>query len=265
MQGKVALVTGGSKGIGLATAELFASKGASVIVAARSASEGETAVARIRASGGDARFVQTDIGNSGSVQSMVEAVDQHYGRLDYAFNNAGVLDPLTPLTHCSESDWDATIDINLKGTWLCMKHEILLMLRSGGGAIVNTASIVGVRPNEMYGAAYVASKFGIVGLSQLAALQYAHRNIRVNAVCPGLIRTPMASPYLEVQEINDTFVGWHPMNRVGESSEVAGAVAWLCSDAASFITGQAINIDGGATAKWGAPVPSVIEQHRSMY
>lgn len=265
MKGKVALVTGGSVGIGLATAELFAKKGACVVIAARRAPEGETAVASIRAAGGDASFVQADIGIGADVQRMLETIEQRHGRLDYAINNAAVLDPLVPLTHAAESDWDATVDINLKGVWQCMKQEIPLMLRGGSGAIVNIASIIGVRPNEMYGPAYVASKFGVLGLTQLAALQFAHRHVRVNAVCPGLIRTPMSAPYLEVPEIRDTFVGWHAMNRVGESCEVAEAAVWLCSDSASFITGQSINVDGGATAKWGTPVPSVISQHRSMY
>lgn len=265
VKGKVALVTGGSIGIGLAAAQLFANKGAIVVITARRAAEGEEAAAAICAAGGDATFVKADVGSAVGVQNLIETIEHRHGRLDYSFNNAGVLDPLVPLTHATEADWDATVDINLKGIWLCMKHEIPLMLRGGGGAIVNTSSIIAVRPNEMYGPAYVASKSGIVGLTQLAALQYAHRNIRVNAVCPGLIRTPMAAPYLEIPEINDTFVGWHPMNRVGESSEVAEAAVWLCSDAASFVTGQAINVDGGATAKWGAPVPSVIAQHRSMY
>ncbi len=258
MKGKVAVVTGGNSGIGRAAAELFARRGAAVVVSGRRTVEGEATVESIRAADGEARFVQADVSKAADIERLVAEAIHSYGRLDYAFNNAGIIDPLQPLTDCSEAEWDSVIGVNLKGVWLSMKFEIAQMLRNGGGAIVNMSSVVGLSANEMYGPAYVASKHGVVGLTRLAAVQYARHGIRVNAVCPGVIRTPITSPYLEtVPQLEGQLSSWHALNRIGDPAEVAEPVVWLCSDAASFITGDALPIDGGALAKFAQPPAAI--------
>lgn len=250
MHGKVALITGGNSGIGRAAAELFAKKGAAVVVADLRATEGQDTVTAIHAAGGAATFIQADVTAAAEVQRLVEATVQAYGRLDYAFNNAGVIGPRVPTADCAEEDWHAVIAVNLTGVWLCMKHEILQMLKNDGGVIVNMASILGLSVNARYGPAYAASKHGVVGLTKLAAVQYAPHNIRVNAVCPGIIRTPMTAQIFEDAELEARITAWHPLGRVGEAEEVAEAVVWLCSESASFITGHALPVDGGVIAKF---------------
>lgn len=250
MHGKVALVTGGNSGIGRAAAELFAKHEAAVVVADLHATEGEDTATAIRAAGGTATFIQADVTAAAEVRRLVEATVQTYGRLDYAFNNAGVIGPRVPTADCAEDDWHAVIAVNLTGVWLCMKYEILQMVQNGGGVIVNMASILGLRSNPRYGPAYAASKHGVVGLTKLAAVQYASQNIRVNAVCPGVIRTPMTASIFEDAELEARITGWHPLGRIGEAAEVAEAVVWLCSESASFITGHALPVDGGAIAKF---------------
>ncbi|MCH8185417.1 MAG: SDR family oxidoreductase [Chloroflexi bacterium] len=247
--GKVALVTGGNSGIGLATAMMFAEQGARVVVAARRKPEGEQTVAAIRAAGGEALFVQTDVTRPTEVEAMVSTAVGAYGRLDYAFNNAGGSFGPGPLHESSLDDWDRTMEVNLKGVYLCMRYEIAQMLSLGAGAIVNDSSTAG-----LYGYArnpiYAASKFGVVGLTKSAALQYAAQGIRVNAVCPGWIRTPMTEENLTTDtELRAQMLAETPLGRAGMPDEIAGMVLWLCSDAASFVTGQAIAIDGGLVAQ----------------
>jgi NAD(P)-dependent dehydrogenase (short-subunit alcohol dehydrogenase family) len=242
--------TQGRSGIGRATAELFAKKGAAVVIAGRRATEGEDTITAIHEAGGVATFVQADVTTAAEVRRLVDVTVQTYGRLDYAFNNAGAVGPMILTAECSDEDWHAVLAVNLTGVWLCMKHEILQMLKNGGGVIVNMSSMLGLSVNPLYGPAYAASKHGVVGLTKLAAVQYAQHNIRINAVCPGVIHTPMAAPVLEDAELEARVVSWHPLGRVGESGEVAEAVVWLCSESASFITGHALPVDGGAIAKF---------------
>ena len=247
-EGKVALVTGGSAGIGRATALAFARDGAKVVVSDVNVQGGEETADIIKDSGGKSIFIPTDVSNNADVEAMVEQTVSVYGRLDCAHNNAGVA-PVRALTHeGSEENWDFVLDINLKGVWLCMKHEIIQMLKQGSGAIVNTASIAGLvgRPK---GLSYPPSKAGVIGLTKTAALEYAQSGIRVNAVCPGVIRTAMHESQVEqIPELEQQAIAQHPMGRLGNPEEIAEAVIWLCSDSASFVTGHPLVVDGGLTA-----------------
>jgi len=247
---KVALVTGGSSGIGRATALAFAREGAKIVVADINIEGGEETVKMVRERGSESIFVKTDVTRAAEVEALVKRAVETYGRLDYAYNNAGVEEsPQRTTADCTEEDWDRIVSINLKGVWLCMKYEIPQMLRQGSGAIVNTSSIFGLvsfakRP------AYTASKHGIVGLTKAAALDYASAGIRVNAVCPGVIRTSMlARVWAGSPEAEELANASSPTGRIGTPEEVAEAVVWLCSDAASFVTGHPLAVDGGWTAK----------------
>ena len=252
MRDKVVIVTGASSGIGKTTAERFAQRGASVVVAARRSEEGESVAKEIRKTGGEARFIRTDVSSEEDVQALVEQTVEAYGRLDCAFNNAGGA-PTAPRGRIHEypvDDWDAVVDVQLKGIFLCMKHEIRQMLEQGGGAIVNMSSIYGLSADRIAYPSYVASKHGVIGLTRSAAVQYARKNVRVNAVCPGVIRTPMLDRSLQINpEAEARYTALHPIGRLGEPEEVADSVIWLCSDQASFVTGHAMTIDGGATAE----------------
>lgn len=246
-ENKVAVITGGSFGIGRATALAFAKRGAKVVIA--DWVEDDETLTLIMASGGTAMFVKCDVSKSQDVKALVEKTIAAYGRLDYAFNNAGIEGTAAKTSDCTEENWDRTIGVNLKGVWLCMKYEIPEMLKTGKAAIVNCASIAGLVgfPNL---AAYVATKHGIIGLTKTASLEYAKSGIRVNAVCPGVIKTPMIDRFTGKQkEVEQQFVNMEPIGRLGEPEEVAEAVAWLCSDSASFITGDAIAVDGGWIAQ----------------
>lgn len=249
LNGKVALVTGGSSGIGRATALAFAREGAKVVVADVMVEGGQETVRLLTATGGQGLFVKTDVSRAAEVEALIGRAVATYGRLDCAFNNAGVEGAFVTTSEYSEADWDRVVAINLKGVWLCMKYEIAHMLRQGGGAIVNTASgagLVGV-PNL---SAYVASKHGVVGLTKTAALEYAKAGIRVNAVCPGVIQTPMVARLTSNRpDLSEALVAAEPMGRTGRPEEVAAAVVWLCSDAASFVTGHALSVDGGYVAQ----------------
>ncbi|MCC5811796.1 MAG: SDR family oxidoreductase [Ectothiorhodospiraceae bacterium] len=249
---KIILVTGGSSGVGRATAIALARHGATVVIADIDRAGGASTVASIRSAGGIAEFVATDMRDASAVASLIAGIAASHGRLDGAFNNAGILEgTFTAFTELDEDVWNRVIDINLKGVWLCMKHEIPLMLRQGSGTIVNHASIAGLYGNRIVGPAYIASKHGVVGITRAAALEYADRGLRINAVCPGIIdETVMSEAIFGSDRAREAQVkALYPAGRVGSLEEVAETVAWLFSDATSFITGHALPIDGGLLAQ----------------
>lgn len=239
---KVALVTGGSAGIGRSAAVLFAQYGAKVVVAARRTKEGEEVIRSIRQVGGDAAFVKTNIARSGEVKTLLERTMEVYGRVDYALNSAGVFLPDTNTVDLDEQDWDRIIDTNLKGTWLSMKYEIPRMIEQGGGSIVNVGSVTSFWAGPT---AYTTSKHGLIGLTKATAKQFAGKGVRVNAICPGVVESEMSDAYITSAELRDQWIGRHPIGRLGTTEDIAKAVVWLCSDAASFVTGHALVADGG--------------------
>ena len=245
--GKVAFVTGAANGIGRSAALAFARHGASVAVA-DVAVEGNQETARlIQERGGRALAVRCDVTRTEDVQRALNATIEAFGRLDFAFNNAGVEYAIKPLAEVSEAEWDRIVDIDLRGVFVCMKHEIPLMLEQGGGAIVNTSSGAGIKGFKG-GAVYVAAKHGVVGLTKAAALDYAASNIRINAVCPGIIDTPMMDRFSGgTPEGRQAVIAQEPVGRMGTADEIGAAVVWLCSDAASFVVGHAMVVDGGQT------------------
>jgi NAD(P)-dependent dehydrogenase (short-subunit alcohol dehydrogenase family) len=247
--GKVAIVTGGTAGIGRATAIAYAQQGAKVVVAGRRVEEGQETVQLIKAAGGEALFIQTDVTEATDVKAMVDRTVSVFGRLDIAFNNAGVHGENAVLTAQTDDEYDRIMTANVKGVWLCMKHEIAQMLKQDGGAIVNTSSILGVV--AMGGVPlYTASKYAVQGLTKAAALQYAKAGIRINAVGPGAIATDMFEAATGGQDEAKAYMaGLHPMGRVGQPSEVANAVLWLSSSQASFVTGETLTVDGGFVAQ----------------
>ena len=248
LEGKVGIVTGGTSGIGRDAAVLFAKAGAKVVVAGRREAEGQETVGLIRAAGGDGLFVQTDVSQAAEVQALVRKTVEKFGRLDVAFNNAGIEGNWAPIAEQPEEDWDRTIDINLKGTWLCLKYEIQQMLKQGtGGAIVNMASVSGLigAPGA---ATYTASKHGVLGLTKAAALETVKSGIRVNAVCPAVIETPMGERLWGAPEARKFALSFHPIGRFGPPMELAEAVVWMCSVRDSFMTGQSLLLDGGFLA-----------------
>jgi NAD(P)-dependent dehydrogenase (short-subunit alcohol dehydrogenase family) len=248
LQDKVAIITGASRGIGAAAAHAFAQAGASVVLAARDEQALDAVAQNIRLDGGQVLVVPTDVGDYDSVEHLIQETLAAYGRLDAAFNNAGANQMPTPLADVSVVEFDRVVQVNLRGVFLAMKHEIPAMLASGGGAIVNVSSTAGL--DGVRGiASYVATKHGIIGLTRSAALDYAQQNIRVNAVAPGPIDTYRLEhvPDEARQRVADAV----PMHRLGQPEEVAAAAAWLCSELASFVTGAIIPVDGGRLA--GAP------------
>jgi NAD(P)-dependent dehydrogenase (short-subunit alcohol dehydrogenase family) len=248
LQGKVGLVTGGTSGIGRETAVLFAKAGAKVVVAGRREQEGKETIELIHAAGGDGLFVKTDVSKTVEVEVLVQKAVEKFGCLDIAFNNAGIEGVWAPIVRQTEEDWDRTISINLKGVWLCLKYEIRQMLaQGGGGAIVNMGSVTGLI-GSVGAAAYSASKHGVIGLTKSAALENAKSGIRINAVCPGFTETPMADRIFRVPQIQKHIVGCHPIGRLGRPTEIAEAVLWMCSDRASFMTGESLVLDGGYLA-----------------
>ena len=247
--GKVAVVTGGTSGIGKAAAIALAQAGANVVVAGRRQAEGEETIRLLQASGGDGFFVATDVSKEADVQTLIEKTMAHYGRLDIAFNNAGVEQEATPLPEQTETTYDHIMNINVKGVWLSLKHEIPAMLKNGGGAIVNTSSGMGLVGGAKV-PIYTASKHAVEGLTKAVALEYALQGIRVNAVSPGLIQTEMLDRAVQTNtELMEYFKTTLPMGRIGTPQEVVNAVLWLCSDAASFVTGQSLTVDGGYIAQ----------------
>jgi NAD(P)-dependent dehydrogenase (short-subunit alcohol dehydrogenase family) len=241
--GEVALVTGGSSGIGRATAIKFGERGARVVVAARREKEGEETVEMVKQAGGQAMFVQTDVRIASQVENMVQQTVSKYGRLDIAFNNAGVGGIMARLIRTTEEIFDELVDTNFKGVWLSMKYEIPVMQKQGGGVIINNSSVSGVATAERL-AVYSGSKHAVVGLSRAAAVEYGGDNIRVVAVCPGWIKTRMTEE-LRARKDAGMFQSMIPLKRWGEPEEVAETVIWLASDAASFVTGGAFVVSGG--------------------
>lgn len=242
--GQTAIVTGGGSGIGRETARAFATQGAAVVVADVDVAGGEETVDLIADDGGEATFVEVDVTSDDDVAEMVETAVSTYGSLDIAFNNAGIGGTFDETADISEERWQTVIDINLTGVWRCIRHEIPEM--DDGGAIINTASILG-KVGSAATPAYTASKHGVVGLTKVAALDYAEENIRVNAVCPGYIETQMLDDagVTQDEQMLEDVVGMHPLGRLGEASEISDAVTWLASDEASFATGETLVVDGG--------------------
>lgn len=243
--GKVALVTGASGGIGRASALAFARAGAQVLVSDVQDDKGAETVALIEAAGGKAAYQRCNVADADDVRRMVTAALDLFGRLDFAHNNAGLNDPMS--NQWDDTIWARDLAVNLTGMMLCMREEIPAMLRNGGGAIVNTASINGLVGNPSQ-PAYVASKHGVVGLTRTAALRYAREGVRVNAVCPGVVETPMVEAVTKVPQYREAMEKMTPMGRMAQPEEIASAVLWLCSDGASFVTGHPLVVDGGATA-----------------
>lgn len=247
--GKVAFVSGGASGIGRATALAFAEANAWVAIADINEDGGLQTARMIQEAGGEALFFKCDFGDAASIEHAIQSVIKHTGRIDCAFNNAGTEGAAASTVDCTLENWTKTIDINLRGVWLSMKHEIPTMLKQGGGTIVNCSSIAGLVGFTGV-PAYVASKHGVIGLTKTAALEYAKQNIRVNAVCPGIIETPMISRFTKGNETaRQQLVSGEPVGRMGSPDEVAAAVLWLCSDQSSFVTGHALAVDGGWVAQ----------------
>lgn len=243
--GKVALVTGASGGIGRATAQAFAASGASVVVSDVNEEGGDETVALITSAGGKAIFQRCDVANADEVKALVARAVSEYGRLDFAHNNAGINSMMAD--EYQDDVWAKSLAINLTGVMMCMREEAEVMLQQGSGAIVNTSSINGLVGNGAQ-PGYVATKHGVVGLTRHGALRWAQNGIRVNAVCPGVIETPMTAPLASNPDMRKVLDGMTPMGRMGQPEEIAAAVLWLCSDQASFVTGHPLVIDGGSTA-----------------
>jgi len=248
-QDKVAIVTGATSGIGRAAAIAYAREGAKVVVAGRRATEGEETVRLLQAQGGEGIFVKTDVSKAVQLKELVERTLQKFGRLDIAFNNAGIEQVPLPFLEQDEETFDQVVDINAKGVWLCMKYEIPAMLKTGGGSIVNTASVfgvIGVPGNEIY----IASKHAVIGLTKSAAVEFGKQGIRVNAILPGVVDTDMYQRFAgEKPEFRAQMTAMHPIGRMGKPDDIADAAIWLSSSKSSFVTGHSLMVDGGYTAQ----------------
>lgn len=242
-ENKVALITGGSFGIGKATAIAFAQRGAKIVIA--DVLQDPDTLNQIKGAGSEGIFIKCDVSKESDVAAMIDKALTHFGQLDFAFNNAGIEGQTANIQDCTEVNWDKTIAVNLKGIWLCMRHEIPHMIKKGTGAIVNCASIAGLVGFPGL-PAYVASKHAVIGLTKTAALENAKSGIRINAVCPGVIKTAMVDRLTGKDKVAEKqFESMEPVGRMGQPEEVAAAVTWLCSDGASFVTGHALAVDGG--------------------
>ena len=242
---KVALITGGSSGIGRAAAKLFSNEGAKVVIADINVQGGEKTAQEITDAGGEALFVRTDVSKSAEVEALIKEIIERYNRLDCAYNNAGILGDVVSLVDHTEENWNRTIETNLKGTWLCMKYEIPQMLEQGSGSIVNTTATTGLYVGGKYRSVYSASKAGIVSLSKVAALEYAEYGLRVNVICPSA-RTPLLEQFFEINpEAEADFTSQMPMGKIFAPEEIVEGALWLCSDASSFVTGHVLAAEGG--------------------
>lgn len=244
---KVVMITGGNGGIGLATALAFANEGANIVLAARRPEAGKEALEAVRKCGANAIFVQTDVTKNADVENLINHTLQEFGSLDIAFNNAGYGGMMVPCADFEEDIWDATIAVNLKGVWLCMKHQIRAMQKSGSGIIVNNSSAAGLVGGPFTGVAYCASKHGVVGLTKAAAAEYAAKGIRINCICPGVVGTDMANGSFEGSAEEHPVAAKHPIGRIAYPNEIASTVLFLSSDESSFMIGAAIPVDGGLT------------------
>ena len=246
-EGKVAIVTGGNAGLGAATAEAYAREGARVVIAARRTDEGEAVAARIRESGGEALFVQTDVTDDASVKAMVAACVARFGGVDVAYNNAGITGPTgKSIVDTDVAEFDQVMSINVRGVWLCMKYQIAEMLKRGGGAIVNCSSTAGIRGGAGNASAYYASKHAVIGLTKNVALEVARQNIRVNAVAPGMVLTDITKAgFANNQAKFDLLFSRIPVGHAGETADIAAAVLWLTSNEAKYVTGETLSVDGG--------------------
>lgn len=249
LEGKIALITGASSGIGRATAKIFAREGAKLVLADVAEAGGQETLAAVQALGTDALFMKTDVSKAADVDAVVAKAVEVYGRLDCAFNNAGIGGRGVRTHEYTEEEWNRVLAVNLTGVWLCMKAEIIQMLKQSSGAIVNTSSIMGLT-GAIRVPAYTAAKHGVAGITKAAALEYARHGIRINAVCPAPIYTPMLMGAFEKRpDIEERYARSEPMKRIGQPEEVGEAVAWLCSDRASYMTGLPMPVDGGYMAQ----------------
>ncbi len=248
IKGKVALVTGGSSGIGRAASQIFGREGAKVVIASRDPSKAEEVVRAITDAGGEASFMKADVTSQKDIQSLVNQIVTKYGTLDIAFNNAGIAGKLDATADCTEADWDISMNVNLRSVFLCMKYELQQMLKQGSGSIVNTASAAGLvaLPGAV---AYNVAKWGTVGLTKTAAIEYVKKNIRVNCVCPSFVKTPITDALArDYPDMIKQMFPYQPIGRLGLPEEIGEAVVWLASEDASFVTGAAFSVDGGYVA-----------------
>jgi NAD(P)-dependent dehydrogenase (short-subunit alcohol dehydrogenase family) len=245
MSGQVAMITGAGSGLGRAIARIFIKRGAAVVVADIDADSGNAAVTELCRAGGRAIFARADVSNEANVRSLLEETLRAYGRLDYAVNNAGIDGPVLPLAEQSADSFQRVIAVNVMGVFFGLKHQIPVMVKQGGGSIVNTSSIAGLRGHPGIGP-YVAAKHAVNGLTKTAAIEYGPQGVRVNSICPGGIRTPMLDKYLaQAPELKAAIIDANPLRRLGEAEEMAEAAVWLCSSAASYVNGHELVIDGG--------------------
>jgi len=250
LNNKVALVTGGSSGIGRAAAQLFAREGAKVVIADINVEGGEETLRSVRDAGGEAHFIRTDISNAVDVEELINKVIDLHGKLDCAYNNAAIFGELLSIVDHTEETWGQAIETNLKGTWLCTKYEIPQMLKQGSGSIVNVTASSGIKSGRPFLAAYATSKAGIISLSKVAAMEYAEYGLRINVICPSHVRTPMLEQFfVQRPEIEADFIQQAPMGRLATTEEVAEGALWLCSDASSYVTGHVLAVDGGFLAR----------------